>query len=144
VWIGFYHKVDAEQKYVLMRSFKPDWLTDVDYDGFDWGNAPNAFRWDDGKLTYYKGLAEFAEAVGIEKHGRRVRKEEIFEKWDIPDTLARVEPQVLTLKAGCNAIDAGDALPNVAEDFVGKAPDLGAHEFGAPLPHYGPREKTAR
>jgi len=31
------------------------------------------------------------------------------------------------------------ALPNVAEDFTGKAPDLGAFEHGAPVPHFGPR-----
>jgi len=38
------------------------------------------------------------------------------------------------------AIDKGiDILPNVNDDFAGKAPDLGAIEFDKPLPHYGPR-----
>lgn len=38
------------------------------------------------------------------------------------------------------AIDQGvEILPNVNDDFAGKAPDLGAIEFGKPLPHYGPR-----
>jgi len=31
----------------------------------------------------------------------------------------------------------------MVEDFVGKAPDLGAHEFGKPAPHYGPRNAGA-
>jgi hypothetical protein len=31
------------------------------------------------------------------------------------------------------------ALPNVNDDFGGSAPDLGAYEIDAPLPHYGPR-----
>ena len=34
----------------------------------------------------------------------------------------------------------GVRLPNVNDDFTGKEPDLGAHEFGQPLPHYGPRD----
>jgi hypothetical protein len=31
-------------------------------------------------------------------------------------------------------------LPNLIDDFAGDAPDLGAHELGRPLPHYGPRQ----
>ena len=51
----------------------------------------------------------------------------------------------LELKPGCNAVDAGQAVPNVCEDFTGKAPDLGAFEVGHPLPHYGPRDpKTVK
>jgi hypothetical protein len=34
------------------------------------------------------------------------------------------------------------ALPNINDDFFGAAPDMGAHENGRPLPHYGPREET--
>jgi hypothetical protein len=42
---------------------------------------------------------------------------------------------------GSPAIDnAVDILPNVNDDFAGKAPDLGAIESGKPLPHYGPRK----
>jgi len=41
------------------------------------------------------------------------------------------------------AIDAGVAIPNVTDGFVGKAPDLGAYEYGVPLPHYGPRPTVA-
>jgi len=40
------------------------------------------------------------------------------------------------------AIDkAVDILPNVNDDFAGKAPDCGAIEFGKPMPHYGPRQQ---
>jgi hypothetical protein len=45
----------------------------------------------------------------------------------------------MTLKSGCNAVDAGTILPNINDDFVGAAPDLGAYEYGQPLPIYGPR-----
>ena len=43
------------------------------------------------------------------------------------------------LKEGSGAIDKGVVLFNFNDGFAGKAPDLGALEFGAPLPHYGPR-----
>jgi hypothetical protein len=84
-------------------------------------------------------VAAFSAAVGIEKHGLRVKKAEIFEHFDMPAEKGRVELQNLTLKAGSNAIDAGVPLPNISEDFAGKAPDLGAHELGKPVAHYGPR-----
>jgi hypothetical protein len=48
----------------------------------------------------------------------------------------------MTLQAGCAAVDAGVALPNIAESFAGSAPDLGAYELGRPLPVYGPRPTT--
>ncbi len=43
------------------------------------------------------------------------------------------------LRAGSAAVDRGIALPNVTDAFTGRAPDLGAIELDAPLPHYGPR-----
>jgi hypothetical protein len=45
------------------------------------------------------------------------------------------------LKPGSAAIDRGIALANVSDSFNGRAPDLGALELDAPLPHYGPRER---
>ena len=42
-------------------------------------------------------------------------------------------------------IDAGEVIKGINDDvperyqYAGKAPDLGAYELGAPLPHYGPR-----
>ena len=44
------------------------------------------------------------------------------------------------LKPGAAAIDRGVALPNVTDGFAGKAPDLGAIEFGKAAPHFGPRQ----
>jgi hypothetical protein len=45
----------------------------------------------------------------------------------------------LRLKAGSAAIDAGEVLPGFNDGFAGKAPDLGAYEFGSSLPVYGIR-----
>ncbi|MEP7245193.1 MAG: hypothetical protein ABI885_16155 [Gammaproteobacteria bacterium] len=43
------------------------------------------------------------------------------------------------LRKAAVAVDAGAELPNITDGVTGKAPDLGAYEYGAPLPHYGPR-----
>ncbi|MCK6474206.1 MAG: hypothetical protein L6R28_21000 [Planctomycetes bacterium] len=40
-----------------------------------------------------------------------------------------------------DAVDKGVVLPNFNDGFAGKAPDLGALEFGAPMPHFGLRER---
>jgi hypothetical protein len=116
----------------------PGWQTDVDYDGFDWGKAPFGFVWA-GKR--YREVRAFAQAIGIEKHAIRVRKEEIFAKDALADFPGAVAPRLLTLRKGSRAIDAGVAVPNLSDRFTGTAPDLGAYEYGMPLPHYGPRDK---
>jgi hypothetical protein len=115
-------------------------MTDVDYDGFDWGDSPETFRWSNNRQRF-GDLKRFTEAVGIEQHGIRVRKEDIFDNWSIPAEPARVTPQHLPLKTGGKAVDAGAVVPNLGDDFVGKAPDLGAYELGRENPHYGPRKK---
>jgi hypothetical protein len=110
-----------------------DWQTNMDYDGFDWGDF-------DGDPFVYQndGLADvqaFAAATGQQANGIRVFKEACFETLDFEGP-----PPLLTLKAGCSAIDAGVVLPGINEDFAGEAPDLGAYERnGAPL-QFGPRE----
>ncbi len=45
------------------------------------------------------------------------------------------------LRRGSAAVDAGMALPNINEGFSGRAPDLGAIEFGDGMPHFGPRPR---
>lgn len=56
-----------------------------------------------------------------------------------PDTQFDSAIVDLRLKPGSAAIDAGVPLPGFNDGFSGKAPDLGAYELGAELPHYGPR-----
>ncbi len=53
-------------------------------------------------------------------------------QWELTD---------LRLKAGSAAVDAAQPLPNVNDSFSGAAPDLGAYELGAEIPHYGPRPR---
>ena len=53
--------------------------------------------------------------------------------------LYKAEDFDFRLKPASAAVDRGVALPNVTDDFTGRAPDLGALEVGQPSPHYGPR-----
>jgi len=54
-------------------------------------------------------------------------------------TVYKAEEFDFRLKSDSAAIDRGAALPNVTDGFAGRAPDLGALEFGQAPPHYGPR-----
>jgi hypothetical protein len=54
-------------------------------------------------------------------------------------TVYKAEEFDFRLKSGSAAIDRGVALPNVTDGFTGRAPDLGALEYGQAPPHYGPR-----
>lgn len=88
-------------------------------------------------------LKEFGKKTGHELHGVELDMA-IFENLDMPDTEKRgvvyaVEGHDFGLKPGGKAIDAGCILPNITDSFTGKAPDLGAWEYGHPVPHYGPR-----
>jgi hypothetical protein len=58
--------------------------------------------------------------------------------------LYRAEDYDFRLKADSAAVDRGAVLPNVTDGFGGRAPDLGALELGAAIPHYGPRPAAAR
>lgn len=133
---------DSLKQNVLFSTLKADWRTDVDYDGFDWSSAskgksgkPTPFNWNGARLD---DLSMLAEAVGVERHGIVVDKEKIFTNYTAPpyDAAHRV---AFTLKADGNAVDAGVTLPNIAEEFAGKSPDLGAIEAGTPPPTVGPR-----
>jgi len=113
-----------------------DWRTDLDYDGFDWGSASAPFTYAGVSFPNLLGLA----GVGLEKKGLRIDKNACFQTFNVPgNSPTTIPPQFMSLKAGCNAIDAGALLPNINDGFLGSAPDLGAYEFGQPLPVYGPR-----
>jgi len=135
--VAFKSKEVEEQ--VRPTGFQPNWMTDVDYDGFDWGNSKVAFRWGSPKQILYPDVESFAKAVGIERHGMRVKKEDIFENYSLPATPEKLKPVMLTLRPGCNAVDTGAVLPNINDGFAGKAPDLGAHELGLEPIRHGPR-----
>jgi hypothetical protein len=93
-------------------------------------------------------LKAYAERTGQDSHSRMIDWS-IFRKaappiQGEPTRLYRPEDFDFTLAAGSPAIDAGIVLPGVTDGYAGKAPDLGALEFGRPLPTYGPRPLAAQ
>jgi len=119
----------------------PDWRTSVDYDGFDWGASSPVFKWGD-PVQRYTDLAGFVTVSGIETHGIHLNKAELFDSLNDPGSDSLYDRRCLILKPGCAAIDKGDKIAGINDDFSGSGPDLGAYEFGKPLPHYGPRTET--
>jgi hypothetical protein len=121
--------------------FTPTMLgCDFDYDGFGGGPFTMFAKWN-GKR--YATIADFRRESGVESHAVLVDPATVFASGvRAPEDLKRQFPlrvNDLRLKAGAAAIDAGVVLPNINDGFRGKAPDLGAYEYGQPLPHYGPR-----
>jgi hypothetical protein len=53
--------------------------------------------------------------------------------------VSQVADYDLQLRRRSAPIDRGVVLPGVNDGYTGRAPDLGAYEYGAPVPHYGPR-----
>jgi hypothetical protein len=114
-----------------------DWRADFSHDGFDWGTSPAPFRY--GGVVY-SSLASFAAASGLEAGARQVSRTACFTSFNVPGPPpVSIPAQLLTLKSGCAAVDAGVALPNINDNFLGGAPDLGAFELGELSPVYGPR-----
>ena len=84
-------------------------------------------------------------ATGQEKHGVELDFD-IFEKMTPPDPAPQARHTVyhamdlnFRLKPNTKAIDAGEILPTINDNYTGRAPDLGALELNQPEPQYGPR-----
>ncbi len=77
----------------------------------------------------------------VEKHGiGHLKLEETFRDVVFPDPpIPEREAPDLRPAPGSAVIDAGVFIPNIDDNFTGKAPDIGAYEAGQELPHYGPR-----
>jgi hypothetical protein len=86
-------------------------------------------------------LEAYSQATGQDRHSRIVDYD-IFVRAPMPDLsdptkVVAADSVDMRLREGAAAIDAGIALPT--DGFLGQAPDLGAYEFAAPVPQYGPR-----
>jgi len=108
--------------------------------------ASDAFNQADEKdlaTLEFKSLRDFSKHTGYETHGIEL-DDDIFINVPLPDpaTKGHVYPLAgydFRLKPSSKAVDAGCMLPNITDNFSGKAPDLGAVESGKPLLTYGPR-----
>lgn len=121
-----------------------DGFRDFDYDA--WGTTRDIgsptdpyFKWDNVR---YDRLSDLQAATGVEVHGVEAAFGDLVNAalpfaWDQP---AEPGSRDLRLISGGPEIDAGASLANLNDGFVLiGVPDMGAFEFGLPLPHYGPR-----
>lgn len=124
----------AAKNTVIPDQWVPDWKTDVDYNGFAVADPRQGFRFRNGELLDLVGLQERA---GIERHSRVIDRATLLANYPKLSHPAGA-PYALLMPAG-GARDGGVRVPNLADDFAGAAPDLGAIEAGRPMPKYGPR-----
>jgi hypothetical protein len=97
----------------------------------------------------YANLPAFYGATGNEQHGIEADLTAFMSaayphhpEWNHTDGYGAPygpDDHDLRLAAGSPAIDAGVALANINDGFLGAAPDLGCHERGGAVPAYGPR-----
>ena len=123
-----------------MEAIPPMADCDFDYDGFGGGPWRDFIKWSNVR---YHTLEEWKEKAPAYKHIVLVDPANAFAA-DVkaPDDFRKQYPvsiNDLRLKEGCAAIDAGESIPGINDGFAGKAPDLGAYEFGTEAPRYGPR-----
>jgi hypothetical protein len=113
---------------------------DWDYDGFGVKLADVFLKWNGVK---YETLAEVRSNCPVERHCILLDPKTVFQSGVQPPDdnkkVFEIKLNDLRLKDGCGAMDAGEVLPGFNSGFSGKAPDLGAYEFGTQAPYYGIR-----
>ncbi|MGB5160723.1 MAG: right-handed parallel beta-helix repeat-containing protein [Thermoanaerobaculia bacterium] len=116
---------------------------DFDYNGWGTTRAVSSpsdpyFKWDNVRYSRLPDL----QAIGVELHGVEAAFVDVVDAtlpvtWDTP---AIPGSRDLSLSPGAPEIDAGEEIANLNDAFALQGfPDLGAFEFGQPLPNYGPR-----
>jgi len=124
-----------------------------DYNGFGPNAVAGSFSWDVVPVTggnggrgrkAYDTLADYQKGSGQDAHSITLGLD-IFRKVTPidpanPPHLYKPEDYDFSLKPDSAAIDRGVELPTITDGFSGRAPDLGALEYGRPMPHYGPEQ----
>ena len=129
----------------------------ADYNGYRTNQGPgspeNQYIWlsPNGEYVEFKTLKDLEKASGLEAHGITVDYD-VFEDLQKPNLAPMGTPlgnmpgpvyHAVDLNFNLNpkgkAVDAGVNIPNVNDNFNGKAPDLGALEVGSPAVIYGAR-----
>jgi hypothetical protein len=113
---------------------------DFDYVGIGGGPwSTSLVRW---HKQHFKTVEELKNAPGF-KNSIVLDVAKTFKGGVVQPESAKnqAKPVDLQLAPTSEAVDAGQVIPGFNDGFLGKAPDLGAYEVGAPIPHYGPRPK---
>lgn len=101
-------------QHMALRNDNVEYPVDFDYDILWNGNNERLIRWDD---VVYTSLAEFTAATGQEAHAVTIEP-------------ALVNPAAGALDPQSPAVDRGERLPGINDNFEGLAPDIGAVELG--------------
>ncbi|MGB7159102.1 MAG: right-handed parallel beta-helix repeat-containing protein [Tepidisphaeraceae bacterium] len=122
----------------------PATACDFDYDGFAVnGSFSHFLNWNRGET--YATFEEMRKRSPVWKNAVLVDGKTAFASGvTAPESDRKaigIDATDVRLSPKSAAVDAGQVLPGVNDGFSGAAPDLGAYEVGAPLPHYGPRSK---
>jgi hypothetical protein len=132
--------------------------TTSDFNGFRAGEAaPYLIAWRspiEGVMREYERefaprefttISSYARATGNDRNSIVVNFDDFrsvpLPDESRPDEVVSQEGLDFRLAQRSRAVDAGDVLPNVNDDYAGNAPDLGALESGQALPVYGPRTR---
>ena len=132
-----------------VKTFTP--YSSSDYNGVGPNAVAGSFAWDGppfdsangGRVRKgYDTLADYQKGSGQDAHSITVGLNAFVNvkptDENNPRTLYAPETLDFRLRSGSAAIDRGTELPTITDGFRGKAPDLGAYEFGSAPPHYGP------
>lgn len=105
------------------------------FDDIDYSRLTAEREWDRNSLRVdYRNL--FVDPVRVPMGRPAYRPGQ--QGWLIPNDW-KFDHNLLIPRDGAPIIDAGLALPNITGPYLGKAPDIGAHEFGLGTAWYGPR-----
>jgi len=118
---------------------------DLDYDGYN-RQQSNLVKYNN---VAYATLPAFFTGAGQEQHGIEVTTRDFVSApypahpdwtWSIGYGAAYSTADFdLRLAPGSLAVDRGQVLANIDDDYAGAAPDLGCYETGRPMTAYGPR-----
>ncbi len=113
-----------------------------DFDYNAWGTTREIepggpyFKWDNVRYDFIDDLPPGVEDHGIEALFSHLADAALPSWWNVA---AEPGTRQLQLVPGAPAINAGTAVANFNDPFVFDGqPDMGAFEFGEPLPEYGP------
>ncbi len=122
-----------------MQVETPNVNCDFDYDGFGGGPFKHFLKWN---KTRYTTLEATRQDAPIYRHAVFVDAASVFARGvQAPENSETQFPHDVDLRLSPDsaAVNAGQVIPGINDEFSGTAPDLGAYEVGADLPHYGPR-----
>jgi hypothetical protein len=108
------------------------------------GGGKSFAKWD---KKPFKTLEAFQNANKQELHGIWLKTPDgLFANCKLPvsgfEAPHTLDHANVGLAEKSPARDKGEVLPNINNGFEGKAPDIGAYEYGQPIPHYGPRSDS--